>query len=60
MSIVQYHVYRGMITDNPLSTFEELYFGFDEESANRVYQQFKNDKLVHFEQEIITIKNIEL
>ena len=60
MTVIQYHVYRGMITDSPLSTFEELYLGFDEEIANRVYQQFKNDKLVHFEQETITIKNIKL
>ena len=60
MTVILYHVYRGRITDNPLSTFEELYLGFDEEIANRVYQQFKNDKLVHFEQETITIKSIKL
>ena len=60
MTVMQYHVYRGRITDSPLSTFEELYLGFDEEIANRIYQQFKNDKLVHFEQETITIENIKL
>lgn len=57
---VQYHVYKGRITSSPLSTFKTLYIGFEETSAKEIYNQYKMDDRVYFEQEVINIKLLSL
>ena len=57
---IEYHVYKGRITNSPLSTFKTLYLGFDKEEAEQIYNQYKTDKLVHIESQPFTIHCIDL
>jgi hypothetical protein len=59
-TLPEYHVYKGRITSSSLSTFKTLYLGFDKDVAERIYNQYKTDNLVHIETQQFTINAIEL
>jgi hypothetical protein len=58
MNITQYHVYKGYVSDSPLSTFTTLYIGFNKEEAEKIYRNNRTDDKVCFDTETITFNFI--